>query len=219
MGGYDGREMAGTAIDERSIKVRACNLTGKRFGRLTVLRRDDEKTNKHDTYWLCRCDCGKEKSVTNGHLTSGSVSSCGCLKREESIIHLKKASNVLTKHGKCGSHLYTVWNVMRQRCNNPKNPSYNWYGGKGVKVYSGWDDFAEFEKWALENGYEYLENVPRNMMLSIDRIDSDGDYCPQNCRWITIHENSVRALEKRYKNAKRTNRSTRAGSIISMDCV
>lgn len=199
--------------------MRKKDYTGLRFGRLFVVEVDKIKTNKHDTYWKCVCDCGKEKSVTTGHLTAGTVTSCGCLRKEQAIERFRQAAIDNIKHGKCDTHLYKVWDVMRQRCNNPNNPGYRWYGKKGVKVCEEWNEFSKFEKWAFENGYEYNSNVPRNLRLSIDRIDSNGDYCPQNCRWISIYENSARALKKGRENAKRTNGSTRTSRLISMDSI
>ena len=174
-------------------------LTGMRFGRLTVISRDYSKHNKHDRYWLCRCDCGKEKSVTTGHLTSGTVKSCGCIRKEQSIERFKEAAINNIRHGEAGTRLYEIWNMMRQRCNNPKNSAYKWYGGKGVKVCNEWNDFAIFTKWSRDNGYEDKKGVARAERMSIDRIDSNGDYCPENCRWITISENSSRASRGKHE--------------------
>lgn len=190
------------------------DLTGKRFGRLIVMARERERISKHDVHWLCKCDCGNEKYVTTGHLTSGTVTSCGCLRKEQAIDRFKKAAYDNIRHGNAGSHLYVVWNVMRQRCSNPKNPAYKWYGGKGVKVCEAWNDYCNFEKWAIDNGYVYLEGVARNQKLSIDRIDSNGDYCPENCRWITISENTARGSRTRWENAKCSNGSERASCAV-----
>lgn len=194
--------------------MRTPDLTGKRFGRLVVIEREKERISKHDVHWLCQCDCGKKKYVTTGHLTAGTVASCGCLKREQAIEKGAIAAKAAIKHGKCGSHLYTVWNVMRQRCNNPKNPGYRWYGGKGVRVCEEWNDFSKFEKWAMENGFVYREGVQRRHKFSIDRIDSNGNYCPENCRWITISENTKRAAKTKYENAKYTDRSARTNLAV-----
>lgn len=179
------------------------DIKGRRFGRLTVIDRDLSKNSRHDALWLCVCDCGNTKSVTTGHLTCGTVKSCGCLHREISIEHFRKAASENVKHNSCGSNLYNVWNSMRQRCNNPKHPSYKYYGGKGVKICDEWNDFAEFAEWAHRNGYKVIKNVQRKDQLSIDRIDSNGDYCPNNCRWVTVHENTVRATKSRWEKAKR----------------
>lgn len=111
--------------------------------------------------WVCRCDCGKETTVTGYALRQGTTVSCGCKK--------------ITHHLANKERLYNTWKCMRQRCFNPNNPSYPHYGGKGVKICDEWMDYAGFRKWALENGY--------SDDLSIDRINVDGDYCPENCRW------------------------------------
>ena len=194
--------------------MRTPDLTGKRFGRLIVIEMEKQRISKNDIHWLCKCDCGKQKFVTTGHLTSGTVKSCGCIKREQAIEKGTIAAKAATKHGMCGSHLYTVWNVMRQRCNNPKNPYYKWYGQKGVKVCEEWNDFSKFEKWATGNGYVYREGVQRNQMLSIDRIDSDGDYCPENCRWITIAENSKLGAKKRWEKWYKSHGSARTSCAV-----
>lgn len=93
------------------------------------------------------------------------------------------------KHGMCETRLYNIWKNMRKRCNNPNNTKYKWYGGKGINVCPEWDNadngFINFKKWALENGYS--DN------LTIDRKDSFKDYCPENCRWITLSENIKRS--------------------------
>ena len=137
------------------------SLTGKRFGRLVVIGRDLSNTSKHDRYWLCKCDCGNTKSVTTGHLTSGTVRSCGCIKKEMAIERIVKACSKNIRHGEAGTKLYYVWNCMRQRCGNPKSPSYKYYGGKGVQVCDEWKDYENFAQWSRENGFVELMNVSR----------------------------------------------------------
>lgn len=175
--------------------MRTLDLVGMRFGKLLVTAKDEDRKNGHDIYWLCKCDCGNEKSVTTGHLRSGTVKSCGCLHRQVSLEHLAEASKRALKHGEAGTKLYSVWNSMRQRCTNPKSRVYRWYGGKGVKICDEWKDFGKFAAWAYANGYKDLEDVQYKERLSIDRIDSDGDYCPENCEWITVSENTRRAMK------------------------
>lgn len=148
------------------------DLTGQRFGRLTVAGSLPTKYKK--TRWRCVCDCGKETEATTDHLISGHTESCGCLRYER-----LKAAN--TKHGNRRARLYTIWEHMKQRCDNPRNKDFKYYGGRGVKVCAEWvDDFKAFQEWALANGYR--EN------LTIDRIEVDGNYEPQNCRWVTQSE-------------------------------
>lgn len=178
------------------------DFTGMRFGRLTVIGRDKENTNKHDIYWICQCDCGGKKSVTTGHLNSGTVRSCGCIKREIANKQLPKMIQNNTVHGEAGNHLYAIWEAMKQRCKNPRLSAYKYYGGKGVKVCEEWNDFLSFSKWAYENGYQDIKNAPRKQRMSIDRIDSNGNYCPENCRWITVSENTRMGAKSRWDKAQ-----------------
>ena len=157
------------------------DLTGQRFGRLIVLR-DTGKRCWRYVVWLCRCDCGKLVEVLSNNLKLGRTKSCGCLQKE--IMAAK-----LFKHGdSCGgkeSRLYRTWVNMKSRCYYPKSINYKRYGGRGIKICKEWkNNYMMFKNWALANGYQ--DN------LTIDRIDSGGNYCPENCRWLTLSENSRR---------------------------
>lgn len=152
------------------------DLTGRRFGKWVVLGRASNGKNGN-TRWLCRCDCGRERIVYGQKLRSDKSRQCkSCARREN--------KNAL-KHGQWGTALYIVWYNMIKRCENPKNPGYKNYGGKGIRICSQWHDLALFIAWALSHGYR--DN------LTIDRIDNDGNYEPGNCQWITKSENSLKA--------------------------
>lgn len=147
------------------------DLTGQRFGRLTVKGPATNKGKK--TRWICWCECGGILPITSTHLISGHTKSCGCLQRE-------RTGTAATRHGGRKSRLYTIWEHMRQRCNNPNNKDFRYYGGRGIRITPEWDDFGAFQIWALANGYR--DN------LTLDRINVDGDYRPENCRWVTMAE-------------------------------
>jgi hypothetical protein len=158
------------------------DITGKRFGRLVALKLDHIKKYKNNCVeqWLCSCDCGKEKIIAKTSLTSGATVSCGCRHSEALRINQKERR----KHGDSlfpkRSRIYRIWLGMRSRCNNLKNERYIDYGGRGIKVCPEWDNYLIFKEWALSHGYS--DN------LSIDRIDNDKGYSPDNCRWATAKE-------------------------------
>ena len=158
------------------------DLTGQKFGRLTAL--EFCGIQHHKARWRCACDCGLSVIVSANNLRSGNTKSCGCLRREMT----RKRGEANAVHGESHdkrTRLYTIWCGMRQRCSNRNRDSYPLYGGKGVRICDAWNDFAGFKAWALSHGYDDT--------LSIDRINSDGNYEPGNCRWITLSENVARA--------------------------
>lgn len=150
------------------------DLTGQKFGRLTVIKRA-ENQNSH-TRWVCDCECGNSVIAKGIHLKSGHTQSCGCAKIE---LHTKR----LTKHGYCGTSLYNVWCSMKERCCNKQAQRYNDYGGRGIKVCSRW--LNSFEAF-----YEDVSKLPHfgEKGYSLDRINNDGNYEPSNIRWATAKE-------------------------------
>lgn len=149
------------------------DLTGQRFGNLTVIERRGSDKYKN-ALWLCKCDCGNEVLIKSNNLRTGNSSSCGCIatnQRREKFL----------KHGLRHTRLYDIWRAMKQRCYYKKSHNYSNYGGRGIVVCNEWlNDAENFYNWAVYNGYKDG--------LTIDRIDVNGDYEPSNCRWVTLQE-------------------------------
>jgi hypothetical protein len=151
---------------------RIIDHTGKKYGRLTVIRRTDNRGGY--VAWLCLCDCGTERAVLANNLARGTTVSCGCYRKEST----KQANKANTKHGWVGTYQYKTWGDIKSRCYNEKHKAYPNYGGRGIKIYYRWkDDPAAFCEW-LDR---YLG--PRPEGHSLDRINNDGDYEPRNLRW------------------------------------
>lgn len=140
------------------------NLTGEKFGRLLCMATLDERTRNGHVQWKCKCDCGKETTVTVGNLSTGNTKSCGCIE------------NGKKTHGQSSTNLYKVWSSMKHRCSNPNDKSYAIYGGKGISVCDDWLSFQRFNNWAQESGYE--------AGLTLERANNNKNYCPENCTWI-----------------------------------
>ena len=153
------------------------DLTGQRFGRLVVIEFAGKAKNRHSK-WLCRCDCGNEVTVSYEGLKKGDSQSCGCYRNE-------RVANAARKHGQYGTRLYRVWIGMKARCSNSNRGNYENYGGRGITVCREWNEFESFYRWAIANGYD--ETAPRGQ-CTLDRIDNDKGYSPDNCRWVTAKE-------------------------------
>jgi hypothetical protein len=175
----DGRTQSCGCFNLEKFQERTTNqvpdqdLTGRTFGRLLVLSRDDSSRSAKQSYWICRCDCGKVKSIQRAALVTGRTVSCGCFAKEA-------AAKANTTHGLHRAPEYYIWNSARDRCRNPNNPGYPDYGGRGIQMC---------DRWA--NSFEafYADMGPRpSPELSIDRIENDGNYEPGNCRWATKEE-------------------------------
>lgn len=142
-------------------------LLNKKFGKLKVESYYDTDF-KGNRRWLCKCDCGNYKITIGKRLIKGEILSCGCLGHKQ--------------NGESKSRAYATWNAMLRRCENSRSAAFKDYGGRGIKVCNEWHNFKIFKQWYDST---YVDNH-----LSIDRIDNDGNYEPNNCRWATCKEQS-----------------------------
>ncbi len=156
------------------------DLSGRKYGRLLVIKQADDyvyPNGKRRTCWECLCDCGNTVIVEQSNLKSGNSNSCGCLDYE-----LKLTRSIT--HGDRHSKLYGIWTNMKTRCNNPNNTSYKDYGERGIAVCKEWDDSYEaFKDWAIKSGYSKETD---SYYCSLDRIDVNKGYYPDNCRWVSM---------------------------------
>lgn len=159
-------------------------MVGKQFGQLLVLERAGvDKFGK--ATWLCQCSCGKTKIVCGNSLRSGLTKSCGCLQ-------IKRAKEANTKHEMSNTKIYDAWNHAKERCYNPNCSNYKNYGGRGITMCNEWKNNPEsFIEWSFENGFD---NNLNGFECSLDRIDVNGNYEPNNCRWVgkLIQANNTR---------------------------
>ena len=155
-------------------------LDGMRFGRLTAIENVGSNP-QGNAMWRCKCDCGNEVIANSQRLKCGKTKSCGCLSSETTAA--RNRANAVYKDGSHSKHnrLYRIYYGMRSRCFNFDDEHYRDWGGRGITVCPEWmNSFEAFKLWAIANGY--------SSELSIDRIDNDGDYCPNNCRWATTKQ-------------------------------
>ena len=185
------------------------NLVGKRFGRLTVIRfipHEERTTRAYD--WWCRCDCGNEVRANANKLKNGLQQSCGCLKEEKKY----DIGDVNRKYKHTNKRLYGVYSRMIGRCTDPSDKRWDEYGGRGIRVCPEWlgeygyDAFAE---WAFQSGYN---KDAKQGECTLDRTDVNGDYSPENCRWIS---NLAQQNNRRYHILAEYNGKTYTAAELS----
>ena len=164
------------------------DMIGKRFGRLTVIR-EDGKDARGNLKYLCKCDCGNEVTVRGYSLRSGDCQSCGCFRKEAS-------SERNSTHGHSNERLYSIWRNMLKRCYYPKHEAYERYGGRGIEVCKEWkESYETFKEFMLSHGYDEYGLPNEN---TLDRIDNDGNYCPENCRVVSMKKQSLNKSNNHY---------------------
>ena len=171
------------------------NIAGKRFGKLVALYPTNER-NAGNIVWLCQCDCGKFFKTTCTSLITGRTLSCGCMRKQKASENAKAGNNRRT-HGMSKSKIYYVWMQMKNRCHNPESAAFKNYGGRGITVCEEW-------KNSFQAFYDYVSQLPHfnEEGYSLDRINNDGNYEPNNVRWATRAEqnNNKRNTGRKMKN-------------------
>lgn len=176
------------------------DIKGQRFCRLTAIR------YVKNGVWLCECECGNTKMVDGTSLRRGKVKSCGCLLRERTIERS-------TKHHGSYDRLYRIWSGMKYRCFNADGERYKDYGGRGITVCDEWLDYSTFREWANNSGYDPAAPFGT---CTLDRIDTNGNYEPSNCRWVDYHAQALnrRPIKKPWK-CRAVNRIDADGQILN----
>lgn len=198
-------QSCGCLNKEVNSKRSLIDRTGQHFGRLTVISRASDyvaPNGDHHVMWLCQCSCGNTTIVDTGALVKGHTKSCGCLHRE----NLSRGNKT---HGGCHDRLYKVYYNMKNRCLNANSQDYKYYGGRGITICNEWlKDYVAFRQWAYSSGYD---KDAEHGKCTLDRIDVNGNYEPNNCRWVdmaTQCRNRRNVIQKHNDNNPRENKNT-----------
>ena len=182
-----------TLINGKRFKkgIPRSDLIGKKFGKLTVLE------YLGGCNWMCVCDCGNNKIATTSNLKKSATVSCGCMTHE-------RRRNASIRHGFYNHRLYRIWAGAKYRCTNPKSDSFKNYGARGIRMCNEWsNDYVAFHTWAMENGY--------SSELTLDRIDNDKGYSPDNCKWSTPKEQC-----RHGRNTRMVARLSMSGEVLAI---